>query len=311
MTMTDKQAYDNKVLTLIVDCTAQTTSSMAPLLAHDFGDQDGRDLENSLKRLKSKEFVSFSKLSKQWNALEAGIGFRSTLSAPAVEGVEVSAGNQIAEAADAGATQENNMEKQESAEASVGDIDAAIKSAKEKKGTKPAKEATETKRPRLTDEEKKARDEQRAKERAEAKAKRDEVRAAKKQEKELAKQPAHMSKVSKAAERLPELDETALNLFNEATVNLSASGLAALAAHIQHFNRTKATERALTQKVGEGDTVKVISGDPRYIGKTGEVTKVQRIRCYVNVDPSKKPIYLFTSDVEVVKASPVKTAANA
>jgi len=304
------QDLDTRFLALIATGAAVTAAELQKFTETD----ETKVVDNTLKRLRTKDLISFNKEAKRWGATEAGVKQvnESKLSAPAGEGVEVSEGTNNAEAADAGAvTQENNMEKQqESAEASVGDIDAAIKSAKEKKGTKPAKQETEAKRPRLTDEEKKARDEQRAKERAEAKAKRDEVRAAKKKEKDLAKQPAHMSKVTKAAERLPELDETARHLFNEATINLSASDLAALAAHIQHFNRTKATERALNQKVGEGDTVKVISGDPRYIGKTGEVTKAQRIRCYVNVDPSKKPIYLFTSDVEVIKAAPVKAVAN-
>jgi hypothetical protein len=330
------QDLNTRILLLIANLEANTAGELQKHTETD----DAKVLDNTLKRLKSKDYIAFDKADKRWTVTKTGkleslrlMGEEfispappvstvilpppdndatSSVSAPIGEGVELSAGNQHAEAADAGANNKENMENQHESAASVGDIDAAINEAKSKKGSRPAKEQAETtnKRPRLTDEEKKARDEERAQERAAAKAKRDEVRAAKKLEKEQVRKPAHMSKVNKAAERLPTLSETAQQIFTDASVNLSVADITALAAHLQHFNRTKATERALSQKVGEGDTVKVISGDPRFIGQTGTVTKAQRIRCYVQVDVAKKPIYLFTSDVEVITTAAPAVAAN-
>lgn len=181
--------------------------------------------------------------------------------------------------------------------AKAGDTVAAPKPAKE---PKPPKEA---KRPRLSDEEKAARAATKDAERAARKAERDLLRTAKKAERDANRAAPHMSKVDKAAAKLPVLDEQAQLMFNDVTANFDAATVAALAAHLTHFNRVKATERALTQKVAEGDTVKIVSGDPRFVGMTGEVFKAQRIRCYVTVPGANKPVYLFTSDVELVSAA--------
>jgi len=118
-----------------------------------------------------------------------------------------------------------------------------------------------------------------------------------------------MKKVTKAAEKLGTLNDAAQLIFSDATSNLAASQVAILALHLQHFNRVKATERALNQKIEAGQTVQIVGGDPRFIGKTGTVTKAQRIRCYVTVEGSSKPIYLFTSDVQPATAA--KQAATA
>lgn len=198
---------------------------------------------------------------------------------------------------------------------SINKIDQAIAAAKARKamktGTtdgaaataaKPAKAVPPPAKPKATDEEKAAKLAAREQERADNKAKRDAERAKKLAERSAAKSPAHMKKVQKAAERLSPLGQAATLLFNEATAGLSASDLAVLALHIQHFNRVKATERALGQKVTAGTKVTIVGGDSRYIGKSGTVTKAQRIRCYVTVEGSTKPIYLFTSDVNVEAA---------
>jgi len=177
------------------------------------------------------------------------------------------------------------------------------------KAPKPAKEPSAPKRPRLSDEEKAARDEARNKERAEKRAARAAARETKKLEKAASRQPAHMRKVMKAAEKLGTLAQASQLLFNEATASLTAAELATLALHIQHFNRIKATERALVQTIEAGQTVTIVGGDPRFIGQTGTVTKAQRIRCYVQVEGSKKPVYLFTSDVAPVAAAPSSQTA--
>jgi hypothetical protein len=197
---------------------------------------------------------------------------------------------------------------------SVSEIDLAIQKAQARRAAKSDKSAepkapkaekvpNEPKRPRLTDDEKKAKDAQRAEERVVRSSARAAIRAEKLAAKSANKSPAHMKKVARAAERLAPLEQAELLLFNEATSNLTAAQLANLAAHISHFNRVKATERALTQTVTVGNEVTVISGDSRYIGKVGTVTKAQRIRCYVQVEGQAKPLYLFTSDVSVNAAA--------
>ncbi len=179
------------------------------------------------------------------------------------------------------------------------------------KAPKPAKEPSAPKRPRLTEEQKAEREAAKAKERAEKKAAREAARAAKKAEREQAKQPAHMRKVQKAAEKLGPIGNEALQLmFNEITANYTAAQVTQLAAHLNHFNRVKATERALNQKIEAGQQVRIVGGDhPQYIGKTGTVTKAQRIRCYVEVEGAKKPVYLFTSNVEPITAANESAAA--
>lgn len=113
----------------------------------------------------------------------------------------------------------------------------------------------------------------------------------------------HMKKVKRAEERLPALSDAAQALFNQSTVSLPAAELSALALHIQHYNRARATERAVTAEVKVGTQVRIIGGDPRFVGKVGPITKVQRIRCFVEVPGREKPVYLFTSDVELFTES--------
>jgi len=139
-------------------------------------------------------------------------------------------------------------------------------------------------------------------ERAEAKKLRDAEREARRAAKAVApKGPVHMKKIAKAAAKLPALASEMQRLFDEATTNFSAEQVTALALHLQHFNRTQATERALSQRVEAGSNVRIVGGDPRFIGKLGTVDRAQRIRCYVNVPGFKRPVYLFTSDVELVE----------
>lgn len=149
----------------------------------------------------------------------------------------------------------------------------------------------------------------RAARQAQLKVEREARSAAKKAERSSGK-PAHMKKVERAASKLPALTQQAELLFNEATANFSADQITAIALHLQHFNRVKATERALGQKVETGQTVRIIGGDPRFIGMTGMVSLARRIRCFVDVPGFKKPAYCFTSDVEVVSAPSAATGTD-
>ncbi len=173
------------------------------------------------------------------------------------------------------------------------------------KAPKEPKAPAEPKRPRRTDEEKAAIIAQRDAERATRKADREAKRAAAKAAKASEAKTPHMSKVDKAASKLPALSASAQSTLNEITANFTANFTAAevsaLAAHLSHFNRVKATERALGQTIKADDTVRIVGGDARFIGLVGTVAKAQRIRCYVTVEGLKKPVYLFTSEVELVE----------
>jgi transcription antitermination factor NusG len=92
----------------------------------------------------------------------------------------------------------------------------------------------------------------------------------------------------------------AQKFFDEITPNLSAEQVTSLVLHLQHFNRVKATERALNQKLDLGQHVRIIGGPTKYVGMTGTVDRAQRIRCFINIPGVRKPVYLFTSDVELI-----------
>jgi hypothetical protein len=136
-----------------------------------------------------------------------------------------------------------------------------------------------------------------------AKAQRD-VERQKRREAKAAAPPkggAHMKKVEKAGSKLPALVDAARLLFNEVTANFSRDQVAAIALHLQHFNRVKATELAAGRTYKQGQPVRITGGDPKYIGMRGEIDSARSLRCFVNVSGFKKPVYLFTSDIEPVE----------
>lgn len=194
---------------------------------------------------------------------------------------------------------------------SISKIDAAINAAKSRKGKRAGTDndvtsngsEPATKRPRLTDEQKAQRLAVKEQERAEKKADRIAARAARKAEQAANKPAAHLAKVAKAEAKLPVLETNAQATVNEVTTNFSRDQINAIAKHLEHFNRVQATKRALEQKINAGDKVRIVGGDSRFVGQEGVVSKAQRIRCYVEVAGAKKPIYLFTSEVELVEAA--------
>ena len=153
---------------------------------------------------------------------------------------------------------------------------------------------------KIVDEDRAARIAAYEQERAVKKAAREAARAEKLAKQANERSPAHMNKVIKAAEKLGVLGGSTKAFFDEATTNLSTNQIALLALHLQHFNRIKSTERALTSSaiVKEGQEVMINGGDR---GKVGIVERVQRIRCYVAVDGFDKPAYCFISDVVPVE----------
>ena len=144
--------------------------------------------------------------------------------------------------------------------------------------------------------------------RAAAKAKRDAEREARRAAKTAdagSKKSAHMKKVEKAGSKLPQLNSAAQEHFNELTTNLSRAQLAALALHLQHFNRVKATEMAAGRSYKQGQSVRIVGGDPKFIGMQGTIDSARPLRCFVNVPGVRKPVYLFTSDIEPVEEAPL------
>lgn len=193
--------------------------------------------------------------------------------------------------------------------ANLSEIDKAIQAVQRRKAARGEQTAATpiasaegaakaSRKPRLTDEAKQARAADRITELAARRIERATARAARTQAKQANKRPAHLAKVARAAEMLTPLGQAATLLFNEATANLTAAELSALAAHINQFNREKATVRALAVRLSAGQRVTFTGGDPRFVGKNGTVTRAQRIRAYVLIDGAAKATYVFTSDVE-------------
>ncbi len=182
-------------------------------------------------------------------------------------------------------------------------IDKALAAARARKEAKSGEDATKvkissTKTPNEKTVARAAKDAERATKKLERESQRAARRAAKATVQSDAKKP-HMKKIERAASCLPKMTEAAERFFNEATTNFSAEQITAIALQLQHFNRVKATERALNQKLEVGQCVRIISGPTKYVGMCGTIDHAQRIRCFVAVPGIKKPVYLFTSDVEV------------
>ena len=144
------------------------------------------------------------------------------------------------------------------------------------------------------------------KQREERKAAREITKAEKAKQRasaDASKKPAHMKKIEKAGAALPAIGSEAKKLFDEVTTNLSGTQIEALALHLQHFNRVEQTKRALNLEIKVGDEVRIVSGAPKYVGKTAVVEIARRIRCFVKVQGHDKPVYLFTSDVVPLNAA--------
>lgn len=185
----------------------------------------------------------------------------------------------------------------------ISKIDQQINEARQRKSSR-GEETTEPtpRRPgrrRLTAEEKAERERVRAEEKAKKKAERDAARAARKAEREANQKPAHMAKVEKAAKNLPAMSDRVATVFNSFTTaeDIDLLELETLIAHLNHFVRAERTKLALETQVKVGQAVTITGGEPRFIGSTGTVEKVQRIRCYVAIEGQDKPVYLYTSDV--------------
>jgi hypothetical protein len=120
-----------------------------------------------------------------------------------------------------------------------------------------------------------------------------------KKEKPARSAPAHMVKVNKIAAQLPQLSVDAAVLF-AAVNNMSTADMNSLVQHINVSIRRRGVTAMAQGRVGKlepGNRVRIVSGDTRFLGQEGVVSKVQRIRCYVRIDGRNKDDYFFCSDV--------------
>lgn len=136
------------------------------------------------------------------------------------------------------------------------------------------------------------------------KAERDAERVARKAVKDAeksAKKLSHMKKVERALNKLPSLNESTQLIFNESICNMSAQQLDAMAQHILHYNRSMATVSAMKSKMLQiGSTVRILGGDPKFVGMVGTVVKSRQLRAKVQVPGVDKLVYIFTGQAEPV-----------
>lgn len=188
-------------------------------------------------------------------------------------------------------------------------IDRALAAAKARKAIKdsidpaPMPRKAEKSEPKPDAEAKAAAKAEKEAAKAARKAERDAAREARKAAKadKTDKKPAHMKKVERAFSKLPALSEATQLIFNEATCNLSAQQLDAMAQHILHHNRTMATVNAMkTEPLRIGDTVRITGGDPKFVGMVGTVVKSRQLRAKIQVPGIEKLVYIFTGQAEPV-----------
>lgn len=140
---------------------------------------------------------------------------------------------------------------------------------------------------------------------AEAKKEKKEKAPKKEREKKAPKEKvdAHLAKVEAFGKGLPTPSAAVIELLELARV-LSTGDMNVLATHIAFDARKRATiiasSNAKACPIKEGDRVKIIaaSGNPRFIGQVGTVTRANRIRIFVQLATVKHPVYLFSSEVE-------------
>jgi len=201
---------------------------------------------------------------------------------------------------------------------SLSEIDAAVAAQAARKAAKAGKaegttttataEGEKKKRTVLTPQERIDRAKKLEDERAARKTARQAASAANKQAAEEKRGTPHMSKVEKAAKGLAPMDADTQALFDEVKGSLSGTQITILTAHLSFLSRSTATAGSLEVKLTEGQRVTILSGAPKYIGRTGKVKKAQRIHCFIEVEALEgapqptKDLYLFNYDVKPIEA---------
>lgn len=155
-----------------------------------------------------------------------------------------------------------------------------------------------------------------------ARAKIEADRAARKAEREAAKAAKaaarktapHTSKVERALSKLPTMSEDAKVLLNAVMAKcLSSVDMEALAQHLSVHARAERTASSIAtdyESYVVGAAVEVIGGEAKYIGMTGTLVVVNRLRVQVKVPWQERPLYLYRADVKLVPAAAAEEAAQ-
>jgi len=129
------------------------------------------------------------------------------------------------------------------------------------------------------------------------------IRAAKKAariEALIARGTPHLKKVNNARAKLPKMNGSVQESYNDLVSNFSAVQLEALAAHLGLAAREKKTVAAASAiRLPLGSSVTVTGGDPRYIGKTGTVVHSQKLRAKVQVPGLARLVYIYNGEATV------------
>lgn len=192
--------------------------------------------------------------------------------------------------------EKNDPSKEEEKEALSAEEKEARKAAK-----KAEREARNAERKARLEEERQAKNAERLARKAERDANRTE-------------KVAHLSKVEKAAERLPELTPGAISYLNSLEPErANVTDLAVTLAHAQHILRARQTKASHDVDLKEGQVVRVISGEGRWIGAMATVKAVRSIRVIISVAGYDKDIYVFAADLvpcEAVEREVVMSEAS-
>jgi hypothetical protein len=112
------------------------------------------------------------------------------------------------------------------------------------------------------------------------------------------KKTPHLAKVEKFQASLPALSDEAGEVM-EVARGLNTADIGVLIAHLTAETRIRGVN-ASTIAYQVGQTVRIVSGPTKFLGREGIVSKSQRIRAYVDFEGSDKPGYFFHSDLEPV-----------
>jgi len=113
----------------------------------------------------------------------------------------------------------------------------------------------------------------------------------------------HLKKVNNARAKLPKMNGSVQESYDELVSNFAAGQLEALAAHLALAAREKKTvAAACAVRLPLGATVTVTGGDPRWIGKVGTVVHSQPLRAKVQVPGMERLVYIYNGEASLIEA---------
>lgn len=113
--------------------------------------------------------------------------------------------------------------------------------------------------------------------------------------------PVHMKKVERAKSRLPSLCSNGERILTTALTDLNPVQLESLAQHLVVSARERRTLNAINaSRIPVGSAVRIVGGDPKFIGSTGTIVSSHKLRLLVSVEGSNKPLYIYSGEAEPV-----------